>query len=105
MWTVFIHLSGSTLCVAAVIAVLGISARSVFRYPYMWRYLESRLWTQYDSASKNGEANAQRASIVDDHAGVHPSSHPDTRPVPDGQEQISKIKTQPCCLAHLPKAQ
>jgi hypothetical protein len=98
MWTVLIHFSGPTLGVAAVIAVLGISARSVFRYPYMWRYLESRLWTQYDSASNNGEANAQRA-------GVHPSSHPDTRPVPDGQEQISKIKTQPCCPVHLPKAQ
>lgn len=55
MWTVLNHLSGPALDVAAVIAVLGISARPVFRYPYMWRYLESRLQTQHRRASNKGK--------------------------------------------------
>jgi hypothetical protein len=42
MWTVLAHLSGPVLGVAAVLAVLGASARPIFRYPFMWRYLETR---------------------------------------------------------------
>jgi hypothetical protein len=41
MWNVLAHLSGPALTVAAI-AVLGTSVRPVFRYPHMWRYLESR---------------------------------------------------------------
>jgi hypothetical protein len=41
MWNVLTHLSGPALTVAAI-AVVGTSVRPVFRYPHMWRYLESR---------------------------------------------------------------
>jgi len=43
MWTVPIHLSGPACSVVAVLGVLGVSARPVFRYPHLWRYLELRL--------------------------------------------------------------
>jgi hypothetical protein len=46
MWTVLAHPSGPLLGVTAVLAVLGTSARPIFRYPFMWRYLEIRLRTQ-----------------------------------------------------------
>jgi hypothetical protein len=41
MWNAVAHLAGPTLLTAAI-AVLGTSVRAVFRYPYMWRYLEFR---------------------------------------------------------------
>jgi hypothetical protein len=46
MWTVLVHLSGPACSVAAVLVVLGVAARPVFRYPHMWRYMESRLWAR-----------------------------------------------------------
>jgi hypothetical protein len=48
MWTVPAHLSGPALVVVAVIVAVGLSIRPIFRYPHMWRYLESRLRTQRD---------------------------------------------------------
>lgn len=41
MWNALTHLAGPTLLTAAI-AALGTSVRAVFRYPYMWRYLEFR---------------------------------------------------------------
>lgn len=43
MWTLPIHLSGPACSVVAVLGVLGVSVRPVFRYPHLWRYLELRL--------------------------------------------------------------
>jgi hypothetical protein len=43
MWTFPIHLSGPACSVVAVLGVLGVSARPVFRYPHLWRYLGLRL--------------------------------------------------------------
>lgn len=43
MWIVLSHLSSSVPGVAAISAVLAASVGTVFRYPYMWRYLEARL--------------------------------------------------------------
>jgi hypothetical protein len=44
MWTLPIHLSGPACSVVAVLGVLGVSVRPVFRYPHLWRYLELRLY-------------------------------------------------------------
>jgi len=41
MWCILAHLSGPALTVAAV-AAMGTWVRPIFRYPHMWRYLESR---------------------------------------------------------------
>lgn len=41
MWNAFGHLVEPSLVAAAITAV-GTSVRAVFRYPHMWRYLESR---------------------------------------------------------------
>jgi hypothetical protein len=43
MWTLPIHFSGPVYGVTVLLVVLGVSARSVFRYPHMWRYMELRL--------------------------------------------------------------
>jgi hypothetical protein len=53
MWTLPIHLSGSACNVTAVLVVLGVSARPVFRYPHMWRYMELRLCMLRDRRSGN----------------------------------------------------
>jgi hypothetical protein len=50
MWTVPLHLSGPVCGVVAVLIVLGVSARPVFRYPHIWRYLEARLLARHDCA-------------------------------------------------------
>jgi hypothetical protein len=57
MWIVLSHLSASILSVAAVIAVVVGSAGTVFRYPYMWRYLEVRLRIR----PSQGDVQQQRA--------------------------------------------
>ncbi len=61
MWNVLAHLSGPALTVAAI-AVLGTSVRPVFRYPHMWRYLESR---QKSDAWTSGApiASAERGTV------------------------------------------
>jgi len=43
MWTVLVHLQIPNLGVASVVTALGVSVRPVFRYPHLWRYMESRL--------------------------------------------------------------
>jgi hypothetical protein len=57
MWTVPLHLSGPVCGIVAVLIVLGVSARPVFRYPHIcfryphiWRYLEARLPARHDCA-------------------------------------------------------
>ncbi|MCU1685188.1 MAG: hypothetical protein JWQ81_5927 [Amycolatopsis sp.] len=42
MWNFVTHLQIPALGVGGGLAALGIGVRSVFRYPHMWRYLESR---------------------------------------------------------------
>jgi hypothetical protein len=51
MWTVPLHLSGSVCGIVTVLVVLGVSIRSVFRYPHIWRYLEFRLLARHDHKS------------------------------------------------------
>jgi hypothetical protein len=51
MWIVLSHLSGSILGVTTVIAVVVGSAGTVFRYPYMWRYLEARMRARHSQES------------------------------------------------------
>lgn len=61
MWSTPIHLLSHTSGVAAIIAALGLLAWPAFRYPHMWRYLESRR-----HLARN-RAPVSPRSLADDH--------------------------------------
>lgn len=42
MWNLIAHLPVPALGTAGILGLLGLCARPIFKYPHMWRYLESR---------------------------------------------------------------
>jgi hypothetical protein len=81
MWTVLAHLPGPVLGVTAVLAVLGASARPIFRYPFMWRYLETRLLTRHSCGTPQSANPGQK---TDGQASTTSHESPPGPPSPRG---------------------
>ena len=47
MWTLPTHIAGPCGGFIAVIVALGVFGWPIFRYPYLWRYLEFRMWARH----------------------------------------------------------
>jgi len=75
MWTALVHLPGPICGTVAFIISLGISTRSVFRYPHLWRYLESRIQVKHDCHS-NGRKCACATGSCPPHSSAGASKLP-----------------------------
>lgn len=57
MWNAIAHIPASTAAFTGMTATLGLAIRALFKYPHLWRYLETRHRLRRDRGEKTKKRN------------------------------------------------